>query len=126
MSTSGARRATLATVAASAGVSVATVSKVLNGRADVAPATRARVQDLLAQHDYVGRRSGPARRSRSVELVFDGELNALRHRDRAGRRWTRRPELGAVVAVAVRGRRRRGADRRSRGPATWSPPAARP
>ena len=37
-------RATLATVAASAGVSVATVSKVLNGRSDVAPATRALVR----------------------------------------------------------------------------------
>jgi LacI family transcriptional regulator len=48
-------RATLATVAASAGVSVATVSKVLNGRSDVAPATRALVQDLLEVHDYVGR-----------------------------------------------------------------------
>ena len=50
MSTSGARRATLATIAAAAGVSVATVSKVLNGRADVAPTTRARVADLLANH----------------------------------------------------------------------------
>ena len=50
------RRATLATVAASAGVSVATVSKVINGRRDVAATTRARVQDLLREHDYVGRR----------------------------------------------------------------------
>ena len=58
MPTSSARRATLATIAASAGVSVATVSKVLNGRADVAPGTRARVADLLAKHDYVGRRAG--------------------------------------------------------------------
>jgi LacI family transcriptional regulator len=35
-------RVTLATVAASAGVSVATVSKVLNGRSDVSESTRAR------------------------------------------------------------------------------------
>ena len=41
-------RATLATVAASAGVSIATVSKVVNGRADVAASTRARVESLLA------------------------------------------------------------------------------
>src|SRR5215217_9162098 len=51
--------ATLADVAASAGVSIATVSKVLNGRADVGPGTRARVQTILQQHDYIGRRSEP-------------------------------------------------------------------
>ena len=64
-------RATLATVAASAGVSVATVSKVLNGRSDVAPATRALVQDLLEEHDYVGRRADPGRFP-TVELLFHG------------------------------------------------------
>ncbi|HEY0474006.1 MAG TPA: LacI family DNA-binding transcriptional regulator, partial [Kribbella sp.] len=37
-------RVTLATVASTAGVSVATVSKVLNGRSDVSASTRARVQ----------------------------------------------------------------------------------
>lgn len=68
-------RATLATVAASAGVSVATVSKVLNGRRDVAPATRALVQDLLHSHDYVGRRADPVRFP-TVELLFHGDLNA--------------------------------------------------
>ena len=52
-------KTTLATVAASAGVSVATVSKVVNGRHDVAPATRAKVADLLARHDYVGRSGQP-------------------------------------------------------------------
>ncbi|MEV4175744.1 substrate-binding domain-containing protein [Nonomuraea sp. NPDC049709] len=71
------RRATLATVAASAGVSVATVSKVLNGRSDVAPATRSLVQSLLRQHDYVG----PAPRREpsglaTVEVQFDADLNA--------------------------------------------------
>jgi LacI family transcriptional regulator, galactose operon repressor len=71
-------RPTLATVAASAGVSTATVSKVLNGRADVSSATRARVQALLEEHDYVGRRTDGAWRSGrlTVELVFDGTLNA--------------------------------------------------
>ncbi|WP_433363600.1 LacI family DNA-binding transcriptional regulator [Streptosporangium sp. CA-115845] len=47
------KRATLATVAASAGVSVATVSKVLNGRGDVSPVTRSLVESLLEQYDYV-------------------------------------------------------------------------
>ncbi|MEV1176186.1 substrate-binding domain-containing protein [Nonomuraea sp. NPDC049784] len=50
-------RTTLATVAASAGVSVATVSKVLNGRRDVAPGTRSLVQSLLLEHRYVPRSS---------------------------------------------------------------------
>lgn len=68
----GTKRATLAAVSAEAGVSLATVSKVLNGRSDVAPATRARVEQLLREHRYVppaGRRSTPA--DRTVELVFD-------------------------------------------------------
>ena len=38
---------TLTDVAAAAGVSVPTVSKVLNGHADVSPATRAKVQDTM-------------------------------------------------------------------------------
>ena len=73
------QRPTLATVAASAGVSVATVSKVVNGRADVGPATRAKIEALLEQHDYVGRRTDGQARSQglpTVELVFDGTLNA--------------------------------------------------
>lgn len=55
--------APLAVVAAEAGVSVPTVSKVLNGRPDVAPATRERVAAVLARH---GR--GP-RRPRRTNLI---------------------------------------------------------
>src|SRR5436305_9436464 len=40
-------RTTLAAIAAEAGVSLPTVSKVVNGRPDVAPATRAKVERLL-------------------------------------------------------------------------------
>ncbi|MES1171303.1 MAG: LacI family DNA-binding transcriptional regulator, partial [Actinomycetota bacterium] len=43
-------RVTLAEIAVEAGASLSTVSKVLNGRADVSPATRGRVEDLLARH----------------------------------------------------------------------------
>jgi LacI family transcriptional regulator len=68
-------RPTLATVAASAGVSVATVSKVINGRSDVAPTTRARVQDLLRQHEYVARRVEPTGVPR-IELFLQFDLNA--------------------------------------------------
>ncbi|TMR97474.1 LacI family DNA-binding transcriptional regulator [Nonomuraea basaltis] len=72
------RRATLATVAASAGVSVATVSKVLNGRSDVAPATRSLVQSLLRQHEYVAPspRRGEAVGLDTVEVQFDSDINA--------------------------------------------------
>jgi LacI family transcriptional regulator len=77
----GSGRATLAVIAASAGVSVATVSKVVNGRADVAPATRALVQVLLAQHDYVARRPEPAGvvarpAQATVELLFHNDMTA--------------------------------------------------
>ncbi len=71
-------RATLATVAASTGVSIATVSKVLNGRRDVASSTRAIVQEALRQQDYAAsapRRSAPASRH-TVEVEIDGALNA--------------------------------------------------
>ncbi|MGD0064902.1 MAG: LacI family DNA-binding transcriptional regulator [Streptosporangiaceae bacterium] len=46
------RRSTLVEIAAGAGVSVSTVSKVLNGRTDVAAGTRARIAILLRQHGY--------------------------------------------------------------------------
>lgn len=64
-------RITLASIAAEAGVSLPTVSKVVNGRADVAPQTRARVEELLLQYNYVrpGRRS--ARRAGLIDLIFN-------------------------------------------------------
>lgn len=62
-------RVTLAAIAAEAGVSLATVSKVLNGRTDVAPATRARLEEHLARHGYT-RRGSASRRNDVVELVF--------------------------------------------------------
>src|SRR3712207_1466711 len=98
---------TLADVAASAGVSIATVSKVLNGRADVGAETRARVQSILQQHDYIGRRSEPvdhALKGATVELVFHGELSSydveILHGvvDAATR-------AGVTVAVSIRPRR---------------------
>ncbi|MFJ8624995.1 LacI family DNA-binding transcriptional regulator [Kitasatospora sp. NPDC093550] len=61
--------ATLAEIAQEAGVSAPTVSKVLNGRADVAPATRERVEELLHRHGY-RRRHGNRKTSPLLELVF--------------------------------------------------------
>ncbi|MEU5182262.1 LacI family DNA-binding transcriptional regulator [Streptomyces longwoodensis] len=62
-------RVTLATVARKAGVSLPTVSKVLNGRADVSHRTRAKVERLLAAQGYRRRPPGAAR-APLVELVF--------------------------------------------------------
>ena len=66
-------KVTLAHVAAAAGVSVPTVSKVVNGRTDVAAATRSRVEALLAEYKY----ATPRRSDRSglIDLVFTGRLN---------------------------------------------------
>ncbi|GAA1844053.1 LacI family DNA-binding transcriptional regulator [Microlunatus capsulatus] len=67
-------RPTLETVAVAAGVSLATVSKVLNDRRDVAAATRLRVQELLDEYEYVPPRRSPVHRDathrRFIELVF--------------------------------------------------------
>ncbi|MFB7503088.1 LacI family DNA-binding transcriptional regulator [Streptomyces broussonetiae] len=64
------RAATLAEIAREAGVSTPTVSKVVNGRADVAPATRERVEELLHQYGYQRRHSNNAPSSPLLELVF--------------------------------------------------------
>jgi LacI family transcriptional regulator len=72
-------RTTLAAVARLAGVSVPTVSKVVNGRSDVAPHTRSRVQELLHQHGYVTpvvRRVEGAEHP-TIEVQFDGELKSF-------------------------------------------------
>jgi len=63
------RRVTMAEVAAAAEVSVATVSKVLNGRADVASDTRRRVEAVLAASGYDPRRRKPDR-PWLIDLVF--------------------------------------------------------
>ena len=119
-------RPTLATVAASAGVSVATVSKVVNGRSDVAPRTRALVQTLLQEQNYVGRRADSAARdagsSATVEVAFAGLLNAysteiLHGIVDAG------AAAGVTIAVSVRSR---GPDRYpAHGPGAWARHLAR-
>jgi DNA-binding LacI/PurR family transcriptional regulator len=60
---------TIAQLAELAGVSMATVSKVVNGRSQVAPETRAMVEGLIRQHGYrrQRRRMNPAA---AVEVVF--------------------------------------------------------
>jgi DNA-binding LacI/PurR family transcriptional regulator len=63
------RPLTIARLAELAGVSTATVSKVVNGRAEVAPETRAAIESLISRHGYrrQKRRVAP---SALIELVF--------------------------------------------------------
>ncbi len=63
------RGTTIAYIAEQTGVSVPTVSKVINGRADVSAATRGRVEAAIRKHGYV-RSEGRARSSRLIELIF--------------------------------------------------------
>lgn len=70
MTTADGNPVTIATIAAAAGVSVPTVSKVLNGRPDVAPATRARVEESLDRLDYRRRRGTTPPVSPLIDLVF--------------------------------------------------------
>ncbi|MET7330935.1 LacI family DNA-binding transcriptional regulator [Nonomuraea sp. NPDC005650] len=66
-----ARPVTISYIAETAGVSIPTVSKVINGRSGVAADTRARVEALINEYGY--RR---VNRSNVMELVFD-ELEDL-------------------------------------------------
>src|SRR5688572_1441873 len=59
---------TVATIARLAGVSPATVSKVLNGRAGVSTDTRLRVEELLREQGY--RRPDAIGTAASLEVVF--------------------------------------------------------
>ena len=64
---------TLATVARQAGVSAPTVSKVVNGRDDVAPETRARILAVLEQAGYQSpvQRRAATESATVVEVVID-------------------------------------------------------
>jgi len=99
-----ARRATLADIAQAAGVSVATVSKVVNGRGDVAAQTRARVQELLYRHDYLAPvfRHTEALESPIIEVQFQGEVKSYVAQALEGSDATKAPPFswpGALVAA---------------------------
>ncbi|QAY69866.1 LacI family DNA-binding transcriptional regulator [Xylanimonas protaetiae] len=65
------RGATIAQIAQELGVSVPTVSKVLNGRSDVAAETRARVEEALERHHYQRRKAAPPQAGTGlIDLVF--------------------------------------------------------
>jgi LacI family transcriptional regulator, galactose operon repressor len=115
-------RPTLATVAHAAGVSIATVSKVLNGRSDVAPATREHVRTLLEKYDYVGRGADPVRRAAptvraTVELVYAGRLNGYSTEVLQGM-LDAAAELDVAVVVSLRTPGQRRSERGH--PAAWA------
>jgi DNA-binding LacI/PurR family transcriptional regulator len=68
--TGAAGKVTIADIAAEAGVSVPTVSKVMNGRSDVARETRARVEEIIRRHGYQRRADERYRKSNLIELMF--------------------------------------------------------
>ncbi|MBT2499064.1 LacI family DNA-binding transcriptional regulator [Agromyces sp. ISL-38] len=98
-------RVTLASVAEEAGVSLSTISKVLNGRADVSPPTRARVEQLLAERGY-RRRGGGRSESRAelIELVFH-ELDPIWSMELIGGVEQVAKEHGLSVVLTVSGSR---------------------
>jgi DNA-binding LacI/PurR family transcriptional regulator len=91
------RPVTIAYIAESAGVSVPTVSKVINGRSGVSADTRARVEDLINRHKY--RKPVAAHRSNVVELVFR-ELESMWAVEiiRGVERVARRHRAGVMVS----------------------------
>jgi len=64
-------RVTITEIARQAGVSVPTVSRVVNGRSDVSPRTRARVEELLQRYGYRRRPAAPGTRAALLDLVFN-------------------------------------------------------
>ncbi|MEU1267985.1 LacI family DNA-binding transcriptional regulator [Streptomyces sp. NPDC005799] len=64
-------RVTITEIARQAGVSVPTVSRVVNGRSDVSPRTRARVEDLLLRHGYRKRPTASGSGAALLDLVFN-------------------------------------------------------
>jgi LacI family transcriptional regulator len=106
------RRTTLSAIAAEAGVSLPTVSKVVNGRRDVAPATRALVERLLDEHHYTRVGTRRHRRSGLVDLVFNGldspwAVEILRGVEE----WGTAHETGVAVSAVRHGNAR---------PASWT------
>lgn len=71
MTVEGEQKVTITAIAREAGVSVPTVSRVVNRRADVSPETRARVEDLLRRHGYRRRAPRPDEQASLIDLVFN-------------------------------------------------------
>lgn len=66
----GPGRVTIAELARESALSIATVSKVLNGRPDVSAATRSKVQRLIVERGY-RKRSAPVPQFPIIDVVFE-------------------------------------------------------
>ncbi|MEV4581603.1 substrate-binding domain-containing protein [Nonomuraea jabiensis] len=108
------QRVTLAKVAESAGVSVATVSKVINGRPDVAQQTRDKVLELLRSYNYGGNRDD-LRAHPTVELFFGFERLSIYHTEVIQSVADAGAREGVAVVVSRRGDHDPAAD-----PAAWA------
>ncbi|MFF7656250.1 LacI family DNA-binding transcriptional regulator [Streptomyces sp. NPDC007983] len=105
---------TLAQIAEHAGVSVATVSKVINGRPDVAQQTRDLVLDLMRQYNYGGNRDD-LRAHPTVELFFGFERLSIYHTEIIQSVVDAGAREGVAVVVSRRGDHDPAAD-----PAAWA------
>ena len=99
-------RATMSEIAAAAGVSVPTVSKVVNGRPDVAPRTRHTIEQLLQERGYISPRSRPHNRLGLIDLVFVDLGNPWAMAILAGVEEVAYRAGTGVVVSAVHGRHR--------------------
>ena len=95
------RAVTIARIAELAGVSVPTVSKVVNGHAQVAAETRARVEAVIHRHGFERRRRSAAA-SAHVELVFH-ELEGAYAMEIIRGAKTVAGEHGMAVALSLHG-----------------------
>ncbi|MFG1704414.1 LacI family DNA-binding transcriptional regulator [Nonomuraea sp. M3C6] len=100
---SGATPPTIAQLAELAGVSVATVSKVVNGRSEVAAETRAHIERLIQEHGY-RRQKRRANPSGLLELVFDELEGAYEMEIIKGVEQVAREHRLAVVLSELQGR----------------------
>ena len=99
-----AERVTLAEVAEEAGVSLSTISKVLNGRADVSAPTRAKVEALLSERGYERRGARAQQKAELIELVFH-ELDNIWSMEIIGGVEAVAKEHGLSVVLTVSGSR---------------------
>lgn len=97
-------RVTIADIAREAGVSVPTVSKVLNGHDQVSERTRAKVERLVSEYGYLRRRTRSPRSIGLIDLVIN-ELDSVWGLEiiRGVERVVHEAGMGVVVS-AVHGR----------------------
>jgi LacI family transcriptional regulator len=102
------KRVTIATIAHAAGVSVPTVSRVLNGHRDISRETRERVERLLREYDYRPRASRQHDRTGTIDFILpDLDCPWAMQLLRGVEETAREEGLGVTVAAAAAVRPRR-------------------